>query len=244
MILETPIQDEAIENSNLVPIRKVYEAFEETFVILHPFLIIKEGYNIRFDTWKRPTKNDIYQGTLPVSWAEIVLQTKLNDIKELDGVLAYLHCGHQKTDRDAWLKFMRYIDNAQLIIPQVDNYPQILINPTLQMFEYMGYENILLYSDISDIKSSFVIAELIESGDDLPGSCLRILSPDCKILLVTDHDARFSYISSDKETLKFIINKLDLEGFYCNPTTRRSWSLKPLPSNVIDWSSPERKNYL
>ena len=244
MILETPIQDEAIENSNLVPIRKVYEAFEETFVILHPFLIIKEGYNIRFDTWKRPTKNDIYQGTLPVSWAEIVLQTKLNDIKELDGVLAYLHCGHQKTDRDAWLKFMRYIDNAQLIIPQVDNYPQVLINPTLQMFESMGYENILLYSDISDIKSSFVIAELIESGDDLPGSCLRILSPDCRILLVTDHDARFSYISSDKETLKFIINKLDLEGFYCNPTTRHHWSHKPLPSNVIDWSSPERKKYL
>jgi hypothetical protein len=244
MILKTPIQDQEIEGSNLVPIRKVYEAFEETFVILHPFLIVKDGYNIRFDTWKRPTKNDIYEGTLPITWTEIVSQAKLKDIKELDGVVAYLHCGRQKTDRDAWLKFMRYIDNAKLIIPQVDDYPQILINPTLQMFIYMGYNNILMYSDISDVKTSYSIAELIESGDDLPGSCLRILTPDNKLLLATDSDARFSYLSSDKENLKFIIDKLNLEGFYCNDTTRSPWSYQPLTSNAIDWSSPERKNYL
>ena len=244
MILETPVQAKEVEeNLKSTPIREEYAEYEETFIILHPFLKVKDGHNIRFDTWKRPTKNDIFLGTMPVNWSEIVAQANLKDIKELDGLLAYLHCARWEADRDAWLKLMRYIESTKLIVAQVDEYPPVLINPTLELFKSMGYAHVLLYSDISDVKNSYFISDLIERGNSLPESCARVLTPDHKILLTTDSDARFSYLSSDRATLKYIIDKLDLEGFYCNATTRHGWSYQVQTENVIDWSSPERMNF-
>jgi hypothetical protein len=243
MILETPVQVKELEESKSIPIRQVYAKYEETFVILHPFLKVKDGHNIRFDTWKRPTKNDIFLGTLAINWSEIITQANLKDIKELDGLLAYLHCGRREANRHAWVKFMRYIDSTKLDVAQTDVYPPVLINPTLEVLKSLGYTNVLIYSDISDIQTSYLISELIESGDELPGSCARVLTPDCKVLLATDSDARYSYLSSDKETLKFIIEKIDLEGFYCNATTRPGWSYELPTKDTIDWSSLERKNY-
>jgi len=244
MVLETPVQAKEVEESlKSIPIREEYAGYEETFIILHPFIKVKDGHNIRFDTWKRPTKNDIFMGTSPVNWSEIVAQANLKDIKELDGLLAYLHCARREADRDAWLKLMRFIESTKLIISQVDEYPPVLINPTLELFKSLGYADLLIYSNISDVKTSYVISELIESGNSLPAPCARVLTPDYKILLATDSDARFSYLSSDKATLNFIIDKLDLDGFYCNATTRQGWSYHLQTENIIDWSSPERKNY-
>jgi len=244
MVLKTPVQANEVEESlKSTPIRQAYADYEETFVILHPFLRIKEGHNIRFDTWKRPTKNDIFLGTVPVNWSEIVAQTNLRDIKELDGLLAYLHCARQEADRDAWLKLMRYIDSTKLIVAQVDEYPPALINPTLELYESLGYKDVLIYSDISDIKTSYLISKLIKSGNDLPTYCARVLTPDYKILLATNSDARFSYLSSDSATLNYMIDKLDLEGFFCNEATREGWSYHAQTENLIDWSSPERKSF-
>ena len=244
MILETPVQAKEVEeNLKSTPIREEYAEYEETFIILHPFLKVKDGHNIRFDTWKRPTKNDIFLGTTPVNWSEIVAHAYLRDIKELDGLLAYLHCARQLADRDAWLKLMRYIDRTKLILAQVNEYPPVLINPTFELFKSLGYKDVLMYSDISDVKTPYVVSELIVSGNGLPGSCARVLTPDYKILLATDSDARFSYLSSDRATLNYIIDRLELEGFYCNATTSDGWSYHVQTENIIDWSSPERNNF-
>ncbi|MEJ7560025.1 MAG: DUF2711 family protein [Pedobacter sp.] len=224
MILETPVQANEVEEHNSPSIREVYADYEETFVILHPFLSVKEGHNIRFDTWKRPTKNDIFLGTVAISWSEVVKQANLKDIRELDRLLSYLHGARFDAERDAWLKLIRYLDSAKLYAAQTDNYPDVLINPTLEVLKFFGYNDILIYSDIIDVKTSYPLSELIESENMPPSSNARILTPDYKVLVATDFDARFSYLSSDKETLKYIIEKVDLEGFYCNATTRYGWS--------------------
>jgi hypothetical protein len=241
MILKTPVQAEGIENSKSIPIRHVYADYEETFVILHPFLKVKNGHTLRFDVWKRPTKNEIFQATLPISWSEVVAHAGLKDIKELDGLLSYLHCGRFEAKKEAWLKFMAYIDMAKLRVPQVDDYPSVLINPTLAVFKSLGYEDIFIRSDVDDLNISFSLPKLIETENEILPSCARLLTPDKKILLATDSDMRFSYLSSDKATLKSIIDRLDLEGFFCNSTTQANWSYELLIDNKIDWHSPERK---
>jgi hypothetical protein len=244
MVLETPIQAKEVEEwLAATAIREQYAEYEETFVILHPFLKVKEGHNIEFDTWKRPTGNEIYNGTILRHWSEIVIKAHLKDIKELDGLLAYLHCARPIADRDAWIRLMSYIDQAQLIFPQTDDYPPVLLIPTLALLQSLGYSELLVYDDLYDDKTSYALSELLETcGGGLPGHA-RILTPDSKILLATDFDARFSYLSSDKSTLQVMIEKLDLEGFYCNATTKQGWSYHLQKRNTIDWSSPERKDY-
>ncbi len=65
-----------------------------------------------------------------------------------------------------------------------------------------------------------------------------------KILFETDFDECFTYLSSDKQTIDKIIEKLDLEGFYCNDKTTSNWSHQEQIDNIIDWNSIERyKNY-
>ncbi|RZK24951.1 MAG: DUF2711 family protein [Flavobacterium sp.] len=243
MILATPIQIQEIEAGKSTPIREVYADYEETFVILHPFLKVKEGYDVRFDTWKRPTKNDIFNGTLPVNWSEIVAQANLKDIKELDRLLAYLHGGRFEAEKDAWLRLMRYVDSNKLYVAQTDDYPSVLINPTLEVLKVLGYNDVLCYSDISNDKTSYNISGLLTSGNNFPGSNARILTPDNKIILVTDFDLRFSYLSSDQETLDFFLSKINLEGFYCNATTRPGWSHELSNEDMINWKSSENKNY-
>lgn len=244
MILKTPVQVREIEESKVISIRQVYADYEETFVILHPFLKVKDGHDIRFDLWKRPTKNDIFQGTLPISWCEVIAHADLSNIKELDGLLSFLHCGRFEAKKEAWLKFMRYIYIAKLRIPQVDDYPSVLINPTLEVFKSLGYMDIFIRSDVDDLNISYSLSKLIETENEILPSCARLLTPDKKIFLATDSDMRFSYLSSDRTTLKFIIDKLDLEGFFCNSTTQASWSYEFLIENKIDWNSPERKKII
>lgn len=242
MVLNTPIQSRFIQYSDSETIREKFAEYEETFIVLHPFLKIKEGQLITFKYPNWPNKNEIYDKTVPVSWSEVIEKANLKDIKELDALLAYLHCGRREADRRAWLKFMRYVKKSKLIIPQVDDYPSVLLNPTFDLLISLGYQNILLYTDIDDSQVARNVTELLLSEDRLPANA-RILTPDNKVLITTDFDDRFSYLSSDRETLKLIIDKLDLEGFYCNSSTKPGWSYSLLTGGKIDWDSPERTDY-
>ncbi len=244
MILETPIQSENVENDDNNSIREHYADYEATFVILHPFLKIKDGSSIKFETGNWPTKSEIIQNTTRLTWTEIINQAKLKDIKELDRLLAFLHCARRTADKESWIKLMTIVDSNNYIVAQVDNYPDILTDVTLELLKSYGYNNIFHYSDISDNKTSYEIKDLIDNERGLPESHPRILTPDNKILFETDFDERFTCLSSDRETIDEIINKLDLEGFYCNNKTKTYWSHEEQNDNLIDWDSEERyKNY-
>jgi len=187
MVLNTPIQSRFIQYSDSETIREKFAEYEETFIVLHPFLKIKEGQLITFKYPNWPNKSEIYDKT-------------------------------------------------------VDDYPSVLLNPTFDLLISLGYQNILLYTAIDDNQVARNVTELLLSKDRLPANA-RILTPDHKVLITTDFDDRFSYLSSDRETLKLIIDKLDLEGFYCNSSTKPGWSYSLLTGGKIDWDSPERTDY-
>jgi hypothetical protein len=244
MILETPIQADKVENDVNNSIREYYAEYEATFVILHPFLKIKEGSSIKFETGNWPTKREIIQNTARLTWTEIINQTQLKDIKELDRLLAFLHCARRTADKEGWIKLMTIVDTNNYVVAQVDNYPDILTDITLELLKSFGYNNIFHYSDISDNKISYQIQGIIDNERGLPKSHTRILTPDNKILFETNFDERFTCLSSDRKTTNDIIEKLDLEGFYCNNKTKANWSYEEQNDNLIDWDSEERyKNY-
>lgn len=243
MELQTPIQAKYVENDGN-SIRQHYAEYKATFVILHPFLKIKDGSDIKFVTGKWPIKDEIVKNTTRLTWTEIVDEAQLNDINELDRLLAFLHCARRTADKDGWVKLMTVIDTNNYVVAQVDNYPEILTNPTLELLKSYGYDKVFHYSDISDERTSYDIQDLINEKNSLPESHTRILTPDNKILFETDFDNRFTYLSSDRKTIGDIVERLDLEGFYCNDNTKSYWSYEDQNKNLIDWDSEERnKNY-
>ncbi len=241
MVLETPIQSKEVTNDASKPIREEYADYEATFIMLHPFLKVKEGYDIRFDRWKRPTKNELCVGTIPVNWSQIVKEADLKDIRELDSLLAYLHCARMIADRDAWIRFMNYVKRNELVVSQVDDFPPVLINPLLELFASLGYKELFIYHEFDERNKSSLITELIGDENYQLVSRARILTPDDKIFVVTEFDERVTRISSDKATLAHIVHELGVDGFYCDETTKAGWSFQRLKGNTIDWSSPERK---
>ena len=72
MILKTPIQNDIIELDNNPTIREFRSEYESTFVILHPFLKIKDGHTIKFETGNWPSKKQITEQTNPITWTEII----------------------------------------------------------------------------------------------------------------------------------------------------------------------------
>ena len=239
MIHPTPVQTQDVELDHWPPIRKEYLNYETTFVILHPFLKLKEGETDDIDFKKRHKKN-IIKKTTPVSWIDIIQKAQLKDIKELDRLLAYLHAANYKADRAAWIKFRTYIDSTGIIDATIDDYPDLLTDITLQSLIELGYEEVFLFSDTEENQKKYLIQSLIESPKSIPLSHQRILTPDNKIIIATDFDQRFSYLSSSKILVAELINKINPEGFYCNETTKSHWSDEPSANDLIDWSSPER----
>jgi len=239
MELQTPIQAKDVENDGN-SIRQHYAEYEATFVILHPFLKINDGSNIKFATGKWPIKDEIVKNTTRLTWTEIVDEAQLNDINELDRLLAFLHCARRTANKDGWVKLMTVIDTNNYVAAQVDNYPEILTNPTLELLKSYGYDKVFHYSDISEERTSYNIQDLINDKNSLPESHTRILTPDDKILFETDFDSRFTYLSSDRKTIDDIVERLDLEGFYCNDNTKSYWSYKEENKDLIDWESKER----
>ncbi|MNJ92924.1 hypothetical protein D3C87_105990 [compost metagenome] len=241
MTLETPIQIEIVGNEETETILNYYSNYEASFVILHPFLKIKDGHDLKFErpnNW--PTKKQICESTIPIGWSKIVQDAGLNDIKELDRLLAFLHCAHRNADKKSWIKFITSINRNGYIISQVDCFPEILTNRTLKKLKDLGYDEVYHYSDISDTKKLFKVDNLIDSEEALPEPQTRLLTPDKKILFETDFDDRVTYLSSDKKIIEEIVSTEGFEGFYCNNNTKPYWSYEELTGETIDWQSKER----
>lgn len=241
MVLDTPQQDKIVESSNTIPIRKHYSDYEATFLILHPFLKKKEGIEVAFETGSWPNKKQILENMIPVSWSKIIECSGLNDIKELDRLLAYLHAARKTADKGGWEKLIDYVNKNDLVVPQVDNYPEILINKTLDCMKQMKYDSVFLYSEYNSTNQTiYNIKDLIDDENGLPESQPRILTPDKKILFETDFDQRFTFLSSDKLVIESLILNIELEGFYCDNKTRLDWSYEEQKDNLIFLDSEER----
>jgi len=241
MVHQTPKQDDLMEHSHIPTIQSAFKKYETTFVILHPFLKIKPHYSIKFETGNWPTKKEIITCTQNITWTEIIQMSGLQDISELDRLLAYLHCARRTADRQGWVKLMTQLDKNNIIPAEVDCIPTSLINPLMLAIRALGYSTVNEFDLTGELRKEHTIDTILLSEEQDFFSMARIQTPDDKIVLTTGFDERFTYLSASKETAAIIIEQVNLEGFYCNETTRPEWSDKLQTENIIDWSSPERK---
>ena len=242
MLHSTPFQDKIIEQADELPIRASFKDHETTFIILHPFLVAKQGCNIKFQT-PYPNKRQIIECASKISWQKILQETGLENINQIDQLLAYLHCARRTTDKTNWQKLMQVVDTNKYGVPQVDNFPEIITNDLFSLIKLLGYYQVDIVSEMTGIKKVIDINEILSSDEELP-LVSTITTLDKKILVATQFDQAFSYLSSTKQIVEKLINGADLEGFFCNETTKQGWSYVEHKKNIIDWNSKERnKNY-
>jgi len=227
MILETPTQIPEIENNGDKSIRDKYFGYESTFIILHPFL--------KNDSVNRENEKELTR----LNWSEFVDLAKLKDIKELDRILAFQHCARSITSKSGWIKYKKTIELHNLLDAEVDKYPVCLVYPTLNYLYAIGYRNIFLYSEYNESNILYEIEALINKVVNWPKQQTRILTPDYKILLETNADERFTYVSADKLVIDKMVAAINLEGFYCTENTKSYWSDEIESGDTIDWSSAE-----
>ncbi len=244
MVINTPdISDEVKKHLNSEyyfnrPILKNNPDFKDCFVCLHPFLIIKEKCSdkIKFEPETWPNKFDTEESCETLSWTEVIKSAKIRDIKSLDRSLEFFHRASRLTERFEYNKLMKFLEKEKEIIPPgVDHIPEIIENKLLKRINSLGYESLYVYSETKEKDKLKNISDLIKDPFALP-HCVRIETPDSKILIVEEYDQRFFYIFGDRDFLISLIEPLDLEGFFCNKETTQSWSYEEFPSeDLMDW---------
>lgn len=242
MLHFTPTQDKVIENADEQTIRSLFKDYETTFIILHPFLVAKQGCNIKSER-PFPNKKQITDCASKISWQQIIEQTGLENIKQIDQLLGYLHCATRTADKTNWQKLMQVVDTNNYGVPQVDNFSEIITNDLFASIKSLGYSQVKVVSESAGIDEVIDINKILVSDERLP-FVSTITTLDKIILISTEFDQAFSYLSSTKQFAEKLINDADLKGFFCNETTKRGWSFVEQKKNIIDWNSKERnKNY-
>jgi len=238
MLHSTPTQDTIVESSDERPIRSLFKEYETTFIILHPFLVAKQGCDIKFER-PYPNKKEIINCASKISWQQILHETGLEDIKQVDRLLGYLHCARRTADKTDWQKLMQVVDTNDYGVPQVDWFPEIIINDLFASIKSLGYSEVKIVSLMNTKEQIVIIDDILKSDEQLP-IVSTITTLDNKILIATKFDEAFSYISSTKKIIDKLIKDCDLEGFFCNADTKRGWSYIEQIKDIIDWNSKER----
>jgi hypothetical protein len=241
LIHETPKQAEVVETSKWPTIRSRYSGHEATFVILHPFLRIKPNATINFEYDHWPSKEEIIKFTEKQSWNQIIAKANLENISELDRLLAYYHCERRTADKNGWIKLITALDGNEYVAAGVDALPEILINNLFSAISGLGYAAIEEYTEVGNFWKVHSIDEILKNAELDFHTRARLVTSDGKVMIATDFDQRFSYLSSTKQFVDQIIRSAGLEGFYCDAYTKSNWSYIEQQENTINWQSPERK---
>jgi len=244
IIIETPNQSdivlETINSSNSLdwPIQKRYPGYEKYFLAFHPFLIVKStGQTVIIPYKHFPSKSEIVKNYDKLSWTDFLKTSGIIGYKELDDCLAFYHSARVVTNKLEFKKLIKITEskNNNIIEAQVDYLPEIIEDSLLTFFIKNGYKELYIYDDIYEEKILFEISDLYnqELNDT---HCIKIQTPDEKILVVEDFDQRFTYFLGDEITIQNLIQSLDLEGFYCDACTTQAWSYGVIDDDLkVTW---------
>lgn len=204
--------------------------FEAVFIVLHPFLK-PQSDKIKYFKSDSDVGNNclsdsqILEWCTPVTWAEFLKASQIDNLQNLDGALRNSIFG--LTDRD---RFQTYTDalvstleTEGLIPPDEGDIPCILLPRIRQALYSLGYEWAWLGDEFCTERKLEWIDDLNTTEKFPVHGC--IFTPDCEVLLVSHWDSHCTFLCSSKEKIRQFAKEAELEGFYCTPQTEVYWGL-------------------
>lgn len=211
------------------PILFNYPDYECCFIALNPFLKIKAGHNkdIKFIKGKWPDKNSIIEHCEKVTWTEFLNISGITDYKKLNETLLFREWAIRFCDKNEFEKLINTLDKTSIIAAQADSIPEILENDVLNYFLNIGYDKLIIESEMSIGLLNIKIKDIITQVNKLPHVPV-IYTPDEKYRIIVSFDCFFTYYLGSKYNIDKLIETIDLEGFYCDKDTVERWSFEEI----------------
>jgi hypothetical protein len=210
-----------------MPIKEFYKGvFEEVFLFYHPFIKPKAN---DYDYCRAGSlvKNEILELCEPISWADFLVLSSIENHKKLDIGLRTIIGGLKKefANETSAQTILDVCKKNRIIIPSEGYFSEFLINKILSAIKKEGHEWIWCGDEFGSERKLHYIDDLINAANPFGNQRINLFSHDSNILLTTHWDSHFSLLCSDKETVNKIVDLCNLEGFYCTDQTQIYWSI-------------------
>jgi len=209
------------------PILDFYsDEFDTVYVILHPFIRPTSIDPEVFYPGTYPNKEQILAGSVPVTWADIILTTKLQNIAEVDlGLRTGIRGLRDEFQNEDFATEIRQVEASNRIVrPNEGQFPELLENELFSCIQKIGYDSLW-------VGDEFCTERKLEWIEDLKGKQAfpchgNLFTPDHAILITTHWDSHFSFLCSDRSRIDQVLKCYSFEGFFCDPRTEVYWSLR------------------
>ena len=209
--------------------RKVLEfyagQFSDVFVVLHPFLEPKSISLERFrpETW--PTKAELVESCVPVTWESVRSGAGFGTIAEVDVALRTSISGlkAESSNEDWAVQLENYLQDANLIAPSEGELPAILEDRLFAAIQTLG-EKWLWVGDEFCTERKLEWIEDLKGDNEIPcHGCVFL--PDKSLLLTTHWDSHCSFLCGSRDILGRILSADSFEGFFCTENTEVYWGV-------------------
>jgi hypothetical protein len=201
--------------------------FEAVYVSFNPFIEPVSIDKTEFKTGAWPSPSIIAANCKPIFWSEIARLTELPSLAAVDIGLRTSIQGLRKDlenpEYSAAIATLR--ETHGILQPSEGTFPELLINQVLQAIQGLGYEWLWIGNEFDTERKLEWIDDLKNEMDRITLGRFNLFTPDKQLLWTIHWDSHFSFLCSSREKLAAIHNAIDLEGFFCDPSTEVYWSV-------------------
>lgn len=206
--------------------------YEAVFIFLHPFLKPNSTSYDKFNPSTWPTKNEIVKHTRKISWKDFLKMSSIENIEELDLGLRGIIGGIKEiyTEKNTEKKIIKHCEKNKIVQPQEGFIPEIIFNDLMIAIQNLSYNWIWACDEFSLERKLIFIDDVIKENFIIPHG--NYFTYNHELLVTTNWDSHFSLICGNIKDVQAIVNKVELEGFYCSENTMIEWSYNSKFKNI------------
>ncbi|STO07004.1 DUF2711 family protein [Exiguobacterium aurantiacum] len=208
------------------PIKPYYEGvFEAVFVVFHPFLASVNDRAV-IDRYVDMNKNEVEQQFRVVTWQEMCRQLDFDHVKRIDHALRTMIGAlkpHAK-DRASANRIIDFCKRDNLLPPGEGVLSNLLENQVLRALLEMGEEWMWSGDEFCTERHLIHIRETL-AADTWGMQHRTFFGYQHEWLIVPPWDSHFTLFCGSRAWIGQVVERCELEGFYCDDETTINWSL-------------------
>lgn len=213
--------------------------YEAVYVIFNPFMRVSESKKYLFNNdclELLPSSSEIVKISKVLTYDEVIKFSRFESSEEIDWALKS-SIGALKTkykNEDLLSELSNLYEKYNIIEPNEGIICSSVQEKVIKSLAWFGYTNFHIYNEFDEDYKKINISNI--KNYELIGYAGSLVDAKREILLTIHWDSHFSLLCSSKQMVDKIVEHSNLDGFYCNNSTRLGWSLE----NVVN--QPYLKN--
>ena len=208
--------------------------FDSVFVLLHPFIRPVSISKELFKPETYPDRTSISIGCDAVRWSNIMSITGLQSLAAVDvGLRTQIGGLNEKVANVEYAKYLSVLyDSHSIVQPDEGHFSDLLHNLILQCFQDLGHQWVWVGDEMGTERKLYWIDDLKTKDLNATAGHCNVFTTDKSLLWTTHWDSHFSFLCGSYEVLARLVQRVNLEGFFCESDTEVYWSLQPPKMDV------------